>query len=183
MAFLHSTKSRAYLAIAFALLFAIGFVAWKGYGNPFQQVTLSGAYENYDPTQAFFVAGCQPNGSCELVPEHERLLHFSYGDGVQGHPGEIEGRGGNPIALLTQLGLSFIPAPDYAISALKWCSSGPIWQEFRTHGRHFIVPLTDDPLSTAKCVRDHIPRPFDVFIADPMLRDLDRRPFAKLIEP
>ena len=93
----------------------------------------------------------------------------------------VEGNGRNPVALTHSAGISLLPHPDYAVAALKWCTTGQIWQEFRTHGRHFIVQLAGDPVETARCVQMQLPRSFSVSIADPMGRSADTEVFAGLI--
>ncbi len=165
-----------------ALILTLGLAtAWIGYGNPFREVP----FYKYEPdgsdiSHLFYVDHCNEGGTCELKPTHERVMHFSFGDGRRGHPGRIDGEGRNPIAMLRGIGLSAIPRPDYAKAALKWCTSSEILQEFRYHGRRFVVPLTSDPLGTAKCVQRYIPRRFTVCIADPIGRGEDCDQFASL---
>lgn len=162
---------RAALYSLLGISLVIGACAWIGYGNPLRQVTFSGAGENYDISRAFFIENCGADGRCEFRAQHKRVMHFSFGDGIMGHPGTYEGRGNNPVALLHEAGLKFVPKPDYAVAALKWCTNAEIHQEFRYHGRGFIVPTTDDPLATARCVQEQLPRRFSVSIADPIGRD------------
>lgn len=166
-----------------ALISLVGVAAaWIGYGNPFRDIPFSGQSENYDMSQAFFIKSCDKEVTeCSFDPEYEQVIHFSFGDGVMGHPRNIAGKGRNPIALARSLGLKIIPAPDFEVAAVKWCTSEEIFQVSRSHGRHFILPITSDPLETARCVRELLPRKFDVFIGDPELRTQDRRPFASLL--
>jgi hypothetical protein len=166
----------------YAFLASLAFLtalscAWIAYGSPLKEVVQSGDAENYDPSRAFFVQGCDKQGSCSISPQHQRVLHFSFGDGVMGYAGDIQGSGANPVAGLKNLGVDILPNPDFVVAALKWCSKGQIWEEFRTHGRHFIVELPNDPLATARCVQGQLPGNFDAYIADPMGRVRDPTTF------
>lgn len=169
----------------YALLAALALVialsgAWIAYGSPLKEVAQSGNPENYNPSKAFFVRSCDKQGRCQISSRHQRVLHFSFGDGVMGWPGDIQGGGANPVARLQDLGVDILPNPDFVIAALKWCSTGQIWEEFRTHGRHFIVELPNDPLATVRCVQSQLPRSFDAYIADPVGRVRDPTTFDSL---
>ena len=175
------TNLRRVLLLLFTtLLIGFGTLGWVAYGDPSRDVVFSGSYDRYDPSRAFFVEGCDAQGNCEFAKGHEQVMHFSFGDGVMGHPGNIRGGGRNPVALTYSAGLRLLSHPDYAVAALKWCTTGQIWQEFRTHGRHFIVQLPRDPIETAQCVQTQLPRGFSVSIADPMRQSEDTEIFAAL---
>lgn len=165
-------KRAIFLGVAvIALVLSLG--AFVGYGNPLREVTFSGAGENYDVKRAFFVQSCDSKGQCVLNQKHRRVMHFTFGDGYKGHPGALGGLGQNPIAMLRSAGLKFLPQPDYEIAAVKWCTGGEIWQEFEYHSQHFIVPMTNDPTATVRCVQRQLPRKFSAYVADPIGRDVE----------
>lgn len=146
--------------------------AWVGYGNPMREVVFSGSGERYDVRHAFFIKGCDNKGFCQIDPQHQRVLHFQIGD--RGGTGEIKGGGQNPIESLRKAGIRFLPSPNIEVAALKWCTNSAIWQEFRYHGRHFIVPLPADPRATMLCVQKQLPRHFSVYVGDPQGRKLEK---------
>lgn len=158
---------------------AVGAEAWIGYGNPFREIPSNG-YDRNDYSQAFFILSCDRNGICKIDPKYKRVMHFSFGDGVMASPGDIQGQGWNPVAIARGLGLTFLPEANYPAAAVKWCTDGEIFAPIAFHGDAYLVPISNDPLKTARCVQDQVPRPFSVYIGDPMGIKRDRKIFAPL---
>lgn len=164
------------LVVALFVLTAI-FTAWVGYGNPFEDVAFSGAGQDRNYEQAFFVSECQPDGQCQVAKEHTNVIHFHFS---HQYKGSLKGRGENPILKLRNAGLKFLPHPDAEVAALKWCTTGQIWWSFAHGARIFVTELGDDPVDTVRCVQTYTSRSFDAYIGHPMGRTQNGEPFDVL---
>ncbi len=175
---------RIAVLICCLLLVASGATAWIGYGNPFREVYF------YRPTNLnpalppFFTGPCDENGMCQIHQDYQTVIHFSSGGRFgSGWERTVVGMGGNPVEVLREAGLKILPRPRYFEAALKWCTDGPIVQEFRHHSTHLIIPKTDDPVRTVRCVQRQTPGSFVASIGDPLGRETTVEPFVPLIKP
>ena len=162
-------------------------VAWVGYGNPFREIPYYNFHDvrfhpnSFDPDYfdgVFFLEDCDQLESCSVKSEHQQVMQFAFsGYGINA---PITGQGNNPVAVLERLGFSVLPRPDYAEAALKWCTTDHIIQRHANHFSLYVIPLTENPIATAACVKKQITGPFSVCIANPLggNRDCDR--FAPL---
>jgi hypothetical protein len=158
----------------------LGAFAWVGYGNPFRGIPSGSIASDNDFRGAFFVGTCGRKGDCSIDPKHRRVLHFSFGDGIMSPTGNITGKGKNPIAMAHGLGLKFLPEPDYESAAVKWCTTGKIYRMSSSHVYSYIIPLPRDPLATARCVQNQLPRRFSAHIGDPLGIVREYEPFNSI---
>jgi hypothetical protein len=159
------------------------YAALSGYGNPWREVTYSSGKGTALHGRAFFLDKCVSNARgeiCELRKQYAKTLMFVKGDGVQGYPGAIEGKGEPPIKLFAKLRRKLISGPDLLLESVKSCTDSHIHVNYGYHYQTVIVPETADNLSTVKCVRSDFYGAFSAGLGNPIRGDADTTFFKSL---
>jgi hypothetical protein len=154
----------------------------SGYGNPLRAVSYAAADGTPLEGKAFYIGACS-KGICEFKQNHQKVLLFSQGDGVQGYPGSIRGVGREPLTILQKYRRRLFRDPNLLLEAVKSCSHSHIHVQYQWHGQAIIIPSTSDNFAIAKCVKSDLYGSFSVGVDGPQASRPENDQFKSLETP